>query len=150
VKLRIMAACAVLAAVTGCGSGGSDEDRIRDAYDAFYQALAGGDGKRVCELVTAEFRRVAFASRAADCPAIVEKRLRPRPKDASSMSTVQRVTITGDTADVAYGIDGNRDIDRMQMRKVSGDWLLDLNAEDDEPMIFRRERAPIAPSSPAP
>ena len=66
------------------------------------------------------------------------------------MPTVQRVTITGDTAEVAYGMDGNRDIDRMQMRKVSGDWLVDLNPEDDEPMIFRRERAPIPPSSPAP
>ena len=148
-KLRTIAACVVLAAVTGCGSGGSDEDRIRAAYDAFYQASVDGDGKRICELVTPELRRVAFASRAADCPAIVQKRSRPRPKYTGPLPTVQRVTITGDTADVAYGMDGNPDIDRMQMRKVSGDWLIDVNPEDDEP-VRRRAEQTLIPERPAP
>jgi hypothetical protein len=156
-----MAACAVLAAVTGCGSGGggeqrgrdtpndangsarSEEDRVRDAYDAFNQALADGDGKRFCELMTAEFRRAALASRAADCAAIMEKRLRRIPKGLP-LSTVQRVTITGATADVAYGSDGKPDVDRMQMRKVAGDWLVDVGPQDDEPAARRGQRIPPA------
>ena len=109
-----IAACVVLAAVTGCESVRSDEDQIRAAYRDLGRAIADGDAKRVCELMTIEVREAikAFAARTdarRSCPAFVRKNLRASLKSA---------------------------------RKVSGDWLIEGD-HDAEPRLAPADRPPI-------
>ena len=139
--MRLKVAAALLAAIAtlGCGSGGSDEDKIRDTHRAFSEAVADGEGDEACALMTSEARQEALGAGVflggGDCAEVLSKfkgLLDKGDLEELRNSKVTNVTITGETALVRASSDIDDDDDPTRMRKVSGDWLIDADPEDDE------------------
>jgi len=134
--LAASAALAVAtAAAAGCDAGG-EEDRVRETFRAFHSAVAKGDGKHACSMLTDRAR--AALERDADlgalntCPEIVAW-------SWMGMSQAEKTALR--KLDVGHvGVDGDRATIRPQDIELR-DAPEDLEVRNDKPIILRRTPA---------
>jgi Domain of unknown function (DUF4878) len=116
--LPVALCCALL---TACGS--SEEDKITESLDSFQQAVTDKDKKAFCEAVTSEQLKGSGACekqvKASDLESIGEV------KDIKA----EDIKVNGDkaTATVSVTVQGKRNSDEAEFRKVDGDWKIVLD-----------------------
>ena len=99
------ASIAALALLASCGGG--PESEVKDAVKSYGKALAKGDGRTACGLVTDGFRdQIAEATGARSCEDAVEaqaSQLTADQRDALNINSFNKITITrsGASAEVA-------------------------------------------------
>ena len=116
----------LLLAVAGCGD--SEEDRVKETLDTYFEAFVDSEGDKACELLSDEARRDVVrqvgsqvgTKSCGDAMDRVRATLDAESVDALEAAEVQRVQIDGDRATVTLETDG-RSTD-AQMERVGGDW----------------------------
>lgn len=122
----LAAALAGTLALVGCGAP-SDDDQVRDTARAALQAFGAGDGKRVCALVTSDYRDTL--ANYEDCPLGVVERTRELDeieRRALRRAELEKVTVRGERATVvavAPNLEGEPQA--LRLRKVYGTWLVE-------------------------
>jgi hypothetical protein len=128
-----------LALVPGCGSDDSsgsarsEEDEIKQVFDAWQASFIAGDGKAVCSRLTASGKREILAAKAslqgggtaASCEEVVRAIVR-RSDEAGldqQPSRAVSVRIEGDTA-TAMVSDAGRKPQPVKFIKQDGEWKL--------------------------
>jgi hypothetical protein len=110
----------VAVAVAGCG--GSDEDRVRDAVNAYFAAAVSGNGERLCGLISEGTR--ASAGGAERCTANMTRSLdRLSARERGEGLRVVAVRVRGDTATATLS-SGNAP---LHLRKERGEWRIDAS-----------------------
>ena len=116
----------VLLAVAGCGD--SEEDRVKETVDTYFEAFVDSEGDKACELLSDEARRDVVrqvgdqigTKNCGDAMNRVRATLDTESVEALRGAQVQRVEIEGDRATVTLETNG-RSTD-AQMERVGGDW----------------------------
>jgi hypothetical protein len=118
---------------SGGGSGGSDEDEqaVTDVVLAFHRALADGDGDEACSMLAGRTRQQIEKSienapqlKGRSCAEVIEIVAENYPdqvKRALDSVKIQKVTVNGDRATVAYKV-GNLPATRMPLAREGSDW----------------------------
>jgi hypothetical protein len=141
-----MARCSLVVvalALAGCGAPGEGKN-VKDALTQFASDRSRGDAEAVCAGITPESRRLmetlgrGVEGPDGDCETSMEQQLGEAGPGGLSATDVEAI----DTADV--DIDGDRarikgqgDDRRLPMRKVDGEWLVDLGAVPGEGYALR-------------
>jgi cyclophilin family peptidyl-prolyl cis-trans isomerase len=127
VKARSLAALLALSAVAaGCGT--SDEDKVKSVLQDYNAALVDGDGKKACDLFTADGQKKLAASLEALVPAAKTSDCAQLVRDVSATITdengkrikdiqIKNVKIKGDKASALSGVE-------TQLAKNGGDWKI--------------------------
>lgn len=136
---RMLALAAAGLFIAGCGGGGSkpkgDRAQVQQVAKEFSDAFADGDGASACDLMTtegkAELQKAAVFIGAVGCENAVKaaaKQLDAADREKVKHRTIDTMEVTGDFAIVrpSFG-------DPIKLRKKSGQWLVDIPAENDAP-----------------
>jgi hypothetical protein len=126
-------------ALAGCGGDGGDSpgDVTRD----FSEAMADNNGRRACDLMTGDAQRqmilagAFFGGKGEGCPGGVEAivdTLDAGELDALRNVEIGPVKISGDRATVRVkdGLDIDEDEGPVRLRKVEGEWLVDVDPDE--------------------
>jgi hypothetical protein len=105
---RVRRGASSIAAIMLCSScGGGPESEVKDTVKSYGKALAEGDGRTACGLVTADFRdQIAERTGGQTCEEAVEaqaSQLTPDQRDALNINSFNKVTFTrsGASAEIA-------------------------------------------------
>jgi hypothetical protein len=146
--LGTLAGVAVLATAAVALTGSDDEARIRETVSRFQDAVLAGRGGDACALMTRAgvdgvaatseqlARHFEGADPGEDCAQYLT-----RVSDGGARSPVRKVEITGDEAHVRLtdALDGIGTA--LPLRKVDGDWRLDLFAGDASDSAYEAPEA---------
>jgi hypothetical protein len=128
-RLRRTAAALVaglaLAALSGCGPFGSDEDDVKDVVRDYTEGVAEGDGKKVCDTL-AEDSRKQFEQAGTKCEdafksfgAFLNDEQKDKLKDIDP-----DVEIDGDNATAKVDELGSTGSNEVKLKKEDGDWKI--------------------------
>jgi hypothetical protein len=139
------AALVMMLAAAGCGGGGTPEEQAADTAVEYAKAIARKDGEKACAMMTSDAKEQLVAAGAflggGDCPKLVGAVV--GMLDSGDLAKLReaeagKVTVTGDTALVESGNGG----DPMQLRRVKGEWLVDVDPEDETDTIAESDDEP--------
>lgn len=117
-------------ALASCGGGrepdtsvGSLKDRseVRGVVAAYFRAVDGNDGRRMCGALTPELRRYVARLQQTSCAKALEGESRRLPESLNGYR-IREVRIEGNRAMVALG--GVAGSARMQLLRVGGSWQI--------------------------
>jgi len=130
----LLVAASIVAAGCGGSDAKSDDEQIRDTVSAYATAFADGDGKQVCQRLTARAQKEvvdqgkALGGNSTTCEQTIKQLtsiISAADKKALRNIKVTKLTVNGDTATLRAGA-GNTATTRM--RRVDGEWLVDGTA----------------------
>lgn len=129
--LTLLVVGSIVAAGCGGSDATSDAEQIRDTVSAYATAFADGDGKQVCERLTARAQKEivgqgkVLGGTSSTCEQTI-KQIASAISDADKKSLreikVTKLTVDGDTATLQAGAGNSAN---TRMRKVDGEWLVD-------------------------
>jgi ketosteroid isomerase-like protein len=127
------ALCAALAVAAGaCGQDEGEASAVRAAAREYFAALAQGDARRACELLTDDVRkqfvaRVAAITSAPDCESALQTLLKGRGgnlvKRVARVARIGDVKVDGDTATAKLSSNA-QEVD-VRLRRQDGAWRVD-------------------------
>jgi len=137
----------VLASLAGACGGGSESEDVKDSLGKWISSAETGSAERVCDGMTRDSRRLLDAigkgrsGPKGDCAAAIEDRLEELASGGLSQGQIKAIDaadidVEGDTAQVK-GDAG----ERMTMRKVGGEWLVDFASLPDQGYGLRASAA---------
>jgi ketosteroid isomerase-like protein len=124
VRRLLVALLPAAVALCACGSGPSEEERVRATVDAFRKATAAKDYDKLCKQILAPALVAKINAAGLPCEVALQKGL-GSVKDPKV--TIGAIAVHGDTATAsvlttAVGQKPSRDT--LQLTKVKGDWRL--------------------------
>lgn len=135
--LMPLAALAMIPAMAACGGDselGGEEGKVADRMESFFDAMADGDGKKLCGYILDPTSSKPMAGEMlTQCESSVGSAMASQFTDDQKKemreAEVKKVTVNGDKATVKGGdIDGvkseNKD-EEIAMTKVDGEWYFD-------------------------
>jgi hypothetical protein len=122
-----LAAGLALAAVSGCGPFGSDEDDVKEVVQEYFEGFAEGDGGKVCGTL-AEDTRKQFDQAGSKCEdvfktsgAFISEEQKDRLKDVDP-----EVEVEGDNATAKVDDLQGAGPPEFKLKKEDGDWKITL------------------------
>jgi hypothetical protein len=124
VRRPLVAVVAVLGAVSGCGDGPSESERVHGVVEAFGDASAAKDYQRLCDELLAPKLVEEVESAGLPCEVALKQGL---GAVSSPRLTIGKIAVSGDsaTADVQSSAAGEKPSrDTLQLVRVDDSWRI--------------------------